>query len=219
MLGLVLAHDEEIGIGREASADLTQLDASHTVLLKQYLNCCYPDSVRRGPLHDAQHVVRLKRSRLHSQRPRLASQALFLVDHQRAYAQPRQPAGEHEARWARSDDQNIRTHRSSLMWKSLPSSCFKTVSSSGLFATECHTWNAASLHRPTRIDVTKHHPASRYPGCFGERGFWCIKLSKQTGQLHWLVLGRHVLGRMLLPFHGGLPLEFNPIAIGIRAIE
>lgn len=52
--------------------------------------------------------------------------------------------------------------------------------------------------------------ALRNIGFSGERGFRCIKLGKQTRQIQWLVLGRQ------LPFfQRGLPVQFNPIAVGI----
>ena len=61
-------------------------------------------------LHHAQHLVRFERTWYHNECPRFARQALLLIDNQRAYSQVGEEARRHQARWACTNDQDIRIH-------------------------------------------------------------------------------------------------------------
>ena len=109
-LVVVLAQDQEEGIGTQLAPDVTQRDARGPPALRPHVGAGRALAELERPLDDAEMRVDLERAGLHAQRPRLERRTGVPVHDQRAHASPGELVGEHEPGRARSDDQNVGIH-------------------------------------------------------------------------------------------------------------
>ena len=107
---VVLAEDQDVGIGRHQAPGVAQRHPRHLPALRPDVGAGGDPAELQRTLDDAELWVDLQRARLHAERPRLLRRSGVAVDDAHANAAADQLVGQHQSGRAGADDQDVRIH-------------------------------------------------------------------------------------------------------------
>ncbi len=111
---VVLAENEDVGIGRRVPPGFAERDAGHLPALRPHIRARAALAELQRPIDDAELRVDLQGAGLHAERSRLQRRPGMPVDDPHPHAPPNQLIGEHQPGRTGAHDQNVRVHSRSL---------------------------------------------------------------------------------------------------------
>ena len=109
-LVVVLAEDQDVGIGRHGTSGVAERHPRHLPPLRPHVGAGGDLAKFESAIGDAELWVDLQRARLHAERPGLLRWSGVAVDDAHAHASADQLVGQHQSGRAGPDHQDVRIH-------------------------------------------------------------------------------------------------------------